>query len=243
MKTFVTADCHGAHKALVQVFERSKFDYNKDRLIFLGDACDGYPETKECINELLKVKNLIYVTGNHCLWLLDWATSGYVEAPNIWVGQGGRATMDSYRIKWAHLDGVDEYFVPEEHINLLRDSYAWYKEDNNIFVHGGINPNQKNMYKQDIYTLTWDRDLFYSSHDKHYGGRPNYKYGNWDNIFIGHTTTQSYGSLKPLHCCNVWALDTGAGWNGKLTIMDLETKEYWQSDLTPSLYDGIQGRK
>ena len=30
----------------------------------------------------------------------------------------------------------------------------------------------------------------------------------------------------------------GAGWSGKLTIMDIETKKYWQSDLTPNLYGG-----
>ena len=38
--------------------------------------------------------------------------------------------------------------------------------------------------------------------------------------------------------CNVWNLDTGAGWSGKLTIMDVNSKEYWQADLTPDLYDG-----
>ena len=31
-------------------------------------------------------------------------------------------------------------------------------------------------------------------------------------------------------------MDTGAGWNGKLTIMDVDTEEYWQSDLVESLY-------
>jgi len=175
------------------------------------------------------------------MWALDWMASGYIDAPNIWVGQGGRATMDSYRTKWAHLDGVDEYFVPEEHIKLLRDSYAYYKEDNNIFVHGGFNP-AKPIEKQDVNDLVWDRDLFKSAHDKHYGGRKNLKFGKYDNIFIGHTTTETYNSLEPLHYCNVYNLDTGAGWSGKLTIMNVDTKQYFQSDLTPSLYPKIQGR-
>jgi serine/threonine protein phosphatase 1 len=52
-----------------------------------------------------------------------------------------------------------------------------------------------------------------------------------------------YHTLEPLHVCNVWDLDTGAGWSGKLTIMDIETKEYWQSVLTASLYGGTPGRE
>jgi serine/threonine protein phosphatase 1 len=34
----------------------------------------------------------------------------------------------------------------------------------------------------------------------------------------------------------VWNIDTGAGWSGKLTIMNVDTKEYWQSDLISELY-------
>jgi len=34
----------------------------------------------------------------------------------------------------------------------------------------------------------------------------------------------------------------GVGWSGKFTIMDVTTKEYWQSDLTPDLYGGTPGR-
>ncbi|MEK6563466.1 MAG: hypothetical protein AABZ65_00350 [Candidatus Omnitrophota bacterium] len=45
-------------------------------------------------------------------------------------------------------------------------------------------------------------------------------------------------TLQPIHVCNVWNIDTGAGWSGKLTIIDVDTKEYWQSDLTPDLYGG-----
>ncbi len=32
MKTFAIGDIHGAYKAMIQCFERSKFDYKKDRL-------------------------------------------------------------------------------------------------------------------------------------------------------------------------------------------------------------------
>ena len=35
---------------------------------------------------------------------------------------------------------------------------------------------------------------------------------------------------------NVWNLDTGAGFNGRVTMMDIDTKIFWQSDPIPSLY-------
>jgi len=41
----------------------------------------------------------------------------------------------------------------------------------------------------------------------------------------------------------IWAVDTGGGWSGKLTIMDIDSYEYRQSDLVPDLYPHIQGRR
>ncbi|MCA9398849.1 MAG: metallophosphoesterase, partial [Candidatus Omnitrophica bacterium] len=55
MRVFAIGDIHGAYKALIQCLERSGFDYQKDRLIVLGDVCDGYPQAKKCISELLKI--------------------------------------------------------------------------------------------------------------------------------------------------------------------------------------------
>ena len=52
MKTFAIGDIHGAYKALVQCLERSKFDYDNDRLIVMGDVVDGYPDVKRCFDEL-----------------------------------------------------------------------------------------------------------------------------------------------------------------------------------------------
>ena len=68
------------------------------------------------------------------------------------------------------------------------------------------------------------------------------KLGRYKDIFVGHTTSELYNTLQPIHVCNVWNIDTGAGWSGKLTIMDVDTKEYWQSDLTPDLYDDTPDR-
>ncbi len=227
MKTFVMGDIHGAYKALLQCFKRSGFERDKDRVIFLGDVCDGYPDVKQCIEEMLKVKQCDYIIGNHDLWALDWALRG--EAPEIWTSQGGQNTIRSY-------DGGP---MPQAHMEFLKNAKPWIVLEDKIFVHGGFDPN-KPIETQDLYFLVWDRELL--AHARLINTfDPGQQISQYKEIYLGHTPTGSSGSPKPLKLCNLWALDTGAGWEGKLTIMDVGTKEYWQSDPTPQLY-GMKGR-
>lgn len=46
----------------------------------------------------------------------------------------------------------------------------------------------------------------------------------------------------PVFVDRVINIDTGAGTNGRLTIMDVETKKYWQSDLVNTFYGGYKPR-
>ena len=47
---------------------------------------------------------------------------------------------------------------------------------------------------------------------------------------------------KPYMASGVWNIDTGAAFKNPLTIMDVDTKEFWQSDILPSLYPDEKGR-
>lgn len=71
MKTYAIGDIHGAYRALMQCLEFVKFNYKCDRLIVLGDVCDGYPDVKQCIDELLKIKHCDLIIGNHDISILD----------------------------------------------------------------------------------------------------------------------------------------------------------------------------
>jgi serine/threonine protein phosphatase 1 len=64
----------------------------------------------------------------------------------------------------------------------------------------------------------------------------------FSEIYIGHTPTLYYGTDEPMQGCNVWNLDTGAAFYGKLSIMDINTKQFWQSDVVKDLYPGEVGR-
>ena len=228
MKIFAIGDIHGAYKALMQCFERSGFNYDRDRLIVLGDVCDGYPQVRECIDELLKIRHCDFIIGNHDQWALDWALYG--RRPEIWTSQGGSRTIASYH------GGP----MPQAHIDFLKGGQLWLELDGRIFVHGGFYPNIP-LGNQTAQKIMWDRGLLDTAWKSSWAGIDE-KFGGFDDIFLGHTTTQFYRSLEPIHVCNIWDLDTGAGWSGKLTIMNVRTKKYWQSDFSSDLYGGMPHR-
>jgi len=226
MKTFVLGDIHGGYKALLQCFERSGFDSASDLLVFLGDAVDGWSQSPECVEELMQVENLVYLMGNHDLWTMAWLAYG--QKPDMWLMQGGSATIEAYENeKWVARQA--------EHLEFLRHGKFYYRDrENRLFVHGGITPGVP-LKEQDDSTFVWDRHLFDSI-----DGLPEYS-----EVYVGHTPTIVASTTEPINYGgddNVWRVDTGAGWNGKLTIMDVETKQFWQSDIVQDLYPGEEGR-
>lgn len=234
MKTLVLGDVHGAYKALMQVFERSNFDKENDELIVLGDVADGWPEVNKCIDELLSVKKLITIMGNHDLWLLDWFVKGLT--PEIWTGQGGLASMKSY--------GYARENVSPSHIQFFKDAnYFYIDEKNRLFVHGGFD-NKRKMEDQNPTVLMWDRNLIQTAKAMHYYlSNFQRKVTQFEEVFLGHTTTQLFcKDCKPLHFCEVWDIDTGAGWSGKLTLMNVDTHEFYQSNYVYKLYPNEKGR-
>lgn len=239
-RTFVIGDMHGAYKALLECLKYSEFNYAEDTLICLGDVADGYPEVRQCFDELLKIKNLKFIIGNHDDWMLGWISTN--DAPDIWTKQGGAATLASY--------GNDRGNVPAEHEKLLREAaYIYVDALNRCFVHGGIDPNQKYADKQKPDLCMWDRDLVRMAkakavkYETGVERKQSFKWGGYEDIFVGHTSTNcTTGLAVPVRFCNVWMLDTGAGWEGRLTIMNVDTKEFWQSAYCPELYSGHRPR-
>jgi serine/threonine protein phosphatase 1 len=269
IRTLVCGDIHGGLKAFEDVIMKANYDPLKDKLICLGDYVDGWPDSAEVISKLIYYRNqanssnfggeLITIRGNHDVWCADWLNTG--NAINIWVQQGGQATLDSY---------VRTGLLTEEaHKKFFNELQNYYIDDKNRgFVHGGFHSRKglgHEVYQSDYY---WDRDMWelavaldgkIPDYDQYY--RPNpYRMYKHEEIFIGHTSTTSYrvkphykeyqdsnqpkngGITIPMNRCNVWNLDTGGGWSGKITIMDIDTKEYWQSDFVKSYYPNHHGR-
>lgn len=227
MRTFVLGDIHGAYKALKQCFKKAGFDHETDQLIFLGDVCDGWPEVYEATNELIKIKNLTFIIGNHDEWALSWAKTGY--APEIWLAQGGVATIESYSRNF-----------PSDHIRLLSQAKEYHIDEKKLFVHGGIKPFQE-PEEQDRSVFLWDRELVYLALEKK-ELNDEVQITRFKEIYVGHTPTTNFGYEIPVHACEVWLMDTGAGWSGRLSMIDVESKEIFQSDPVPELYPNHKGR-
>jgi serine/threonine protein phosphatase 1 len=228
MRRFVIGDIHGAYKALMQCFERSGFDRESDQLVCLGDVCDGWPDVPYVIEELLHVQKLVYLLGNHDQWLLEYFLSG--NAPGIWLMQGGSSSVRSYK------NGV-----PAGHMELLKNAGLYHVVDNILFVHGGMIPGEPVEY-QDEETLLWDRSLVYAALDQAKKGSQVNLTG-YDMVYVGHTPTINFGETQPIIACGVCLLDTGAGWSGGvLSMMDIDSRQYYQSDQVDQLYKGIRGR-
>lgn len=245
MNTFVIGDIHGGFKGLQQVLEKSKFDKDTDTLITLGDYCDGWSETVEVIEELLTIKNLIPILGNHDWWLRNWLSeelnlNGFdfnYDEKRVWLKHGGEATVKSYE---------KNKELKEKHYNFLLSCKTYHlDENNNVFVHAGLNLKQPidkqfhRYYGYDCYF--WDRDMW----EKAYAGRS--VKNNFKNIYIGHTPTINYPNNKgtqyqPITRNNITNMDTGAAFNGMLSMLNINTHELFQSDKLMNLYPNEKGR-
>jgi serine/threonine protein phosphatase 1 len=225
-KRYVIGDIHGAYRPLMECFEKASFDYENDLLICLGDVCDGWPQVMDVIFELQKIKNFVMVMGNHDDYTLNWFETG--EKRREWLQQGGNATLASYA-----------YGIPESHKKFLKQAKKYYVTDFKIFVHGGFDPSL-DISEQDSELLMWDRSLVETAISL--DGEEK-KLTVFDEVYLGHTPTLKLGVDKPLQLSEIWMMDTGAGWSrGKLTIMDIDSKEYFQSGIIQGYYPFFKGR-
>lgn len=238
-RTLVIGDIHGGLRALEQVLERAKVTTD-DLIIFLGDYVDGWSQGFEVINTLISLKsshNCVFLRGNHDQLFLDWLTKSK-DNPN-WMLHGGQATIDSYK-------GRPYNFI-KIHINFLENLDNYYLDNQQrLFVHAGFTNVRGVKDEHFPKMLYWDRSLWetalasrnLSLEDAYYPERLKL----YKEIYIGHTALSKINVDKPMNVANVWNIDTGAAFTNPLTIMDVDTKEFWQSDPLPSLYPEEKGR-
>jgi serine/threonine protein phosphatase 1 len=214
---YVLGDVHANYRALKEVMKH--FNNEEDELIVLGDVVDGYSQTFECVELLLKVKKLTFVLGNHDQFFLDWFTKG-VE-PYIWLSQGGTNTIYSYKCR-----GYEGPRIPQEHKDFFLKAVPFHEVDKMLFVHGGFKyPDHPVNNTKEF--LMWDRTLI-----DRFASKLQVK--EWNKIFIGHTSTEREGE-KPIRYevpgfATLIRVDCGAGWKGKLCLYNIDTDEYFLSE-------------
>ena len=239
-RTFVIGDIHGAYAALEPLIRRLPLE-KEDVLVFLGDYVDGWSESKEVIDYLLELgrtRKCIFIKGNHDAWFQEWL-EGALPDPS-WLLHGGLSTLESYR-------GVSAAGALA-HLNFLRELRFYHVDaSNRLFIHAGFTSPHGPEREHFKSTLTWDRTLWemaLAADEKIPQEAPRFpkRLRLYKEIFLGHTPTTNYDVTVPMRGCNVWNMDTGAAFTGRISAMDVETKECLQSEIVQSLYPNEKGR-
>lgn len=241
MSTFAIGDIHGGLKALLQVLNKLEIKED-DTIIFMGDYVDGWSESAQVIDFLIDLSekiNCIFIKGNHDVWCQNWLKNP-TDVNTSWYMHGGKETIESY-----------EGFTDErkqEHL-LFFDNLPLYHldDENRLFLHAGftsLHGVEHERFQELFYldrslwemVLAMDKSIekesmFYPKRLQHY-----------DEIYIGHTPTTNYNEISPINIANVWNIDTGAAFRGKITGINIDTKAFFQSDNLPGLYPNEKGR-
>lgn len=240
MATYAIGDIHGGLKALVQVLNKLEIK-DDDKLIFMGDYVDGWSESAQVVQFLIELSekiNCIFIKGNHDAWCEEWLKSDYVNP--TWYMHGGKETMASYA-------GFSKE-QKQQHYDFFKAMPLYYIDDENrLFIHAGFTSMhgvEKEVVQEAFY---YDRTLWEMAVSLDKGLEedsdlyPN-RLKHYSEIFIGHTPTINFNSFEPMHAANVWNIDTGVAFFGKLTGMNINTKVYVQSDMIRTLYPNEKGR-
>jgi serine/threonine protein phosphatase 1 len=239
-RKLVIGDIHGGLRALHQIMDRAKVTTD-DTLIFLGDYVDGWSESPQVLDyliELRKKQNCIFIKGNHDDLVLQWLEE---SKDNLeWYKHGGEATVLAY-------DTVSET-KKKLHIEFLQSLQDYYlDEQNRLFIHAGFTNMNGIDYEYFPKLFYWDRTLWETALALDTAiPKESFLYPKrlklYDEIYIGHTPVSKIEQTIPIQKACIWNIDTGAAFNGPLTIMDVDTKEFWQSEPLNELYFNEKGR-
>ncbi|MFL1012540.1 metallophosphoesterase family protein [Flavisericum labens] len=240
MRVLAIGDIHGGLKALIQVLNKMQVN-DEDALIFMGDYVDGWSESAQVIQFLIELSekiDCVFIKGNHDVWCEEWLRDGDVNP--TWYMHGGKETMESYE---GFSNGAKKI-----HLQFFENLKMYHLDDKNrLFLHAGFTSMhgvEKEVFQTTLYfdrtlwemALTMDKSI-----EKDSPLFPN-RLKHYSEIYIGHTPTTNFNSDLPMNATNVWNIDTGAAFKGKLTGIDINTKTFWQSDNLPILYPNESGR-
>lgn len=217
---YIIGDVHGCYESLCVLIEKlpNKWD---SQIIFVGDLIDRGRRSCEVVELVIK-NNYSCILGNHEELMLEYYNAlPNKERKNIWVSNGGYATMESYKENgglYKIHEHLDWFLTLPRFLEIdYCDKYGL-----KLFVtHGFGLPFYKERYTEQK-ALTWSRLKMFNvkkEAEKYYGVF---------NVF-GHDV-QKNGILM---MDNFAAIDTGCVYynkldNASLTALEWPTKHIFQ---------------
>ncbi|MBU8538271.1 metallophosphoesterase [Falsiroseomonas tokyonensis] len=176
-------------------------------LIHLGDHVDRGPDSAGVLAMLaappagLPSLNLM---GNHDQMMLDaLAPDATAEAVELWLANGGAATLESYGARAREARSWNR--VPAAHLDLLRACRSHHAAGGYVFVHAGLRPGIA-LEQQQRMDMLWIREPFLSWR------------GPMPAVVVHGHTPAATPEILPHRI----GLDTGAVFGGPLTCGVLE---------------------
>ncbi len=181
MKYYAIGDIHGCLSELTtlhkKILTHKNFDVKNDLLIYLGDYIDRGKNSKEVIDQIIKLKNnnikIINLLGNHDQFMIDFLINKNNNIKN-WLNFGADQTFRSYNIEIVEFikEGFEKSVIDklrdrllknieESHIDFYKSLKLTHLTEKYFFVHAGINPEKKisEQTKED-YLWTRSKDFF-----------------------------------------------------------------------------------
>lgn len=207
-------DIHG-HSLALQALLSQISPKKGDVIVTLGDYINRGPDSCGVLDTLLGLQeqcHLIPILGNHEEMMLDSRDDHHAE--QRWRFHGGEATIQSY----GGNSGIEQ--IPQTHWDFLSQCRSYYETEDFIFTHANYCWYSA-LDDQPSSLLRW-LSLEESVPQPHVSGK---------TVILGHTP----GSVRDegFYRC----IDTGCGFEGLLTAMDVESKRVWQVTETGEILE------
>ena len=224
----VIGDIHGNFKTLMALLNLIPQEERERGIVLCGDLVDRGPSSFEVVQWCID-NNIPTVRGNHEDMMIEWNLHGRRYTNQMWLGNGGYITLDSYKEKSDHpyLKGNVQWDLFEEHCQYM-DKLPYYLEFPDIKNENGryLVVSHSNIGN------VWDLKDTRMGREAISWGRP-HNIKNVPEIYnvIGHTPQNHVPRIKTNYAC----IDTGcfyldeAGY-GKLTALQFPEMIIYQHE-------------
>ncbi|WP_353483493.1 metallophosphoesterase family protein [Haliscomenobacter sp.] len=182
MRKIVISDIHGCNATFKSLLSKLRLS-RKDELYLLGDYIDRGPDSKGVIDTILNLQkkgNLVHcLRGNHEELLL-WAVEGKGADVDIFLRNGGDATLESFGVQRA----AD---IPQLYLDFIENLPIYIESGEYIFVHAGLEFTKGKDPFAHPEKMIWIRNWYKDLNIKWLGNR---------YIIHGHTPMATSSILK-----------------------------------------------